>query len=83
MSKRKGHRKKRRRRSPKNTRARLAAVAAALNRCEDAGMHMRTGAGAVFAHEGVILRLRGGKWEARMFAGKGDIPRPDPDDMDT
>ena len=64
----KHHKHKRHRKPPKTPKARLRALAATLNACEDAGMRMHTGAGAVFAHEGVVLRLKGGRWEARMFA---------------
>lgn len=73
MSKRKGHRKKRRRRSPRNARARLSAVAAALNRCEQHGECVRFMGGAIFTQAGAILppTKKGQKWDARMFAGNG------------
>lgn len=45
-------------------------------------MKMRFAGDAAFTHEGVILRLRGGKWEARMFATGKDTPKAAPDDLD-
>lgn len=82
MSKSSRRKKRRKHKPPKTPQARLRAVAAALNRCEDAGMRMHLAGGAAFTFEGVVAQFKGHKWEARMFAGKGDVPRPDPDGMD-
>ena len=45
-------------------------------------MRMHLSGSAAFTHQGVVAQFKGHKWEARMFAGKGDVPRPDPDDGD-
>jgi hypothetical protein len=43
----------------------LAALAAALNACDDAGLDVRLKHGAVYTGHGYVLPLAGGRWAAR------------------
>lgn len=82
MSKKHGHRKKRRhKKHPPAPYGPLEALAAALNSCERAGLHVRFPHGIVFTDAGVIVP-RKGRWVARAFVTTGDTPDPGPDDLD-
>jgi hypothetical protein len=82
VSKKKGASKKRRKqarakRNAKHPASLLAAVAAALNACEQAGLHPRFRHGAAYCYHGVVLPPLGKqqKWEARVFRA---IPQSPP-----
>lgn len=92
MSKRKGHRKKRRRKNrpvvcPRchapadpSAASALSAVAAILNACEAAGIPVRLRHGVVQTREGYVLPLAGGRWTARTLAYDPLSPADDEDD---
>jgi hypothetical protein len=82
VSKKHGAARKRRRKPkpPKTPQGRLRALAAALNECERSGMKMSLGAGAAMTPAGVVLRVNGRKWDARMFAAGKGAPPGDLDD---
>ncbi len=94
MSKRKGHRKKRRKPNrplacPRchtpadgSPGALLRALAAVLNSCADAGLRVRFSFGGVTTREGYVLPLRGGRWTARTLAYDLLSPPEGPDDDD-
>ena len=93
MSKKQGAKRKRRkaqarakRKPPPSTSpaSLLAAVADALNACEQAGMRMRLGRGAAWCYHGVVLPpVKKRPWEARTFGGPPeDAPPEAPDDLD-
>lgn len=85
MSKRKGHRKKRRKRAAQARKATrpglLGALADALNACETAGMRPRFTYGIVFTEFGVIDRKKG-RWVARPFTVAPGAPPAAVDDLD-
>ena len=93
MSKRKGHRRKRakparalacpRCHSPADSSpgALLGALAAVLNSCTDADLHVRFAHGSVLTREGYVLPLKAGRWTARTLAYDPLSPSGDePDD---
>ena len=49
-----------------------------LNSCADAGMRVKFAHGAGVTREGCVMPLKGGRWEARMFAADPLSPPPDP-----
>ena len=97
MSKRKGHRKKRRRKpavicarchapADGSPAALLGSIAAVLNACDDAGMGVQFrqfgDVGAVYARSGYVLPLRDGKWTARTKTYDPFAPVPELGDED-
>jgi hypothetical protein len=62
MSKKHGHRRKRRRRTAPGL---LAGVARSLNACEDAGLPVRWHHGAVTTREGYVVQFSNGRWAPR------------------
>ena len=93
MSKKHGHRRKRKKRAravacPRchqpadgSPGALLRALAAILNACADAGLRIRFAHGAVVTREGYVLPLKAGRWTARTLAYDPLSP-PDGDDED-
>ena len=92
MSKRKGHRKKRRKpnrpvscpqcHAPADGSpgALLRALAQVLNSCADAGVKVRFAHGALVTREGVVLPpLKGGRWAARTLTYDPLSPPPPED----
>ena len=53
-----------------------------LNSCADAGMRVKFAHGAGVTREGCVMPLKGGRWEARMFAAHPLSPADDGDGLE-
>ena len=92
MSKKKGHRRKRRRKSPpvacprchgpgdNSPGALLRALVAILNACTESGMRVRFAYGSALTREGYVVDTGHGRWRAALLTTYGDpLPPDDPD----
>jgi len=80
VSKKHGHRKKRRRKKARTAPALLAAVAQALTACEAAGLKVKLSHGAVATRQGYVVPLGDGRWGARTLVWTEFSPSGGSDD---
>jgi len=80
MSKKHGHRKKRRKKKARTTPELLAAVAWALEACERAGLPVYPAGGIIRSREGYVVQFSDGSWRARTLVWTEFSPSGGSDD---